>query len=249
MPIRVGINGFGRIGRNFYRAVAKQNADIEIDENSSADNISDWDSLNHIYIIVISLATMMSMPELLIADEAPDRLEMMKARDQSIKEIVNSETKGETPVERDSLKAVVGDLFDFQEFSRLALGRYWKERTEAEQAEFTDLCRQLIEKNYADPKLYTKSDKIDYIGSELEGTKGLVKTVVYYKNEESSIDYKLHPVNGQWRVYDMVIDDLSITRSNRSQFYKEIRKTSFEGLVKKLKDKLQEEKASGENKE
>tara|TARA_B100001123_G_scaffold449101_1_gene613061 strand:+ start:2854 stop:3432 length:579 start_codon:yes stop_codon:yes gene_type:complete len=192
---------------------------------------------------------MMSMPGVLIADEAPDLLEMMKARDQSIKAIVNSETKGETPVERDSLKAVVGDLFDFQEFSRLALGRYWKERTEAEQAEFTDLCRQLIEKNYADPKLYTKSDKIDYIGSELEGTKGLVKTVVYYKNEESSIDYKLHPVNGQWRVYDMVIDDLSITRSNRSQFYKEIRKTSFEGLVKKLKDKLQEEKASGENKE
>ena len=204
---------------------------------------------NHIYIIVISLATMMSMPGLLIADEAPDLLEMMKARDQSIKEIVNSETKGETPVERDSLKAVVGDLFDFQEFSRLALGRYWKERTEAEQAEFTDLCRQLIEKNYADPKLYTKSDKINYIESELEGTKGLVKTVVYYKDEESSIDYKLHPVNGQWRVYDMVIDDLSITRSNRSQFYKEIRKTSFEGLVKKLKDKLQEEKASGENKE
>ncbi len=204
---------------------------------------------NHIHIIVISLVTMMSMPGVLIADEAPDLLEMMKARDQSIKAIVNSETKGETPVERDSLKAVVGDLFDFQEFSRLALGRYWKERTEAEQAEFTDLCRQLIEKNYADPKLYTKSDKIDYIGSELEGTKGLVKTVVYYKNEESSIDYKLHPVNGQWRVYDMVIDDLSITRSNRSQFYKEIRKTSFEGLVKKLKDKLQEEKASGENKE
>ena len=191
----------------------------------------------------------MSMPGVLIADEAPDLLEMMKARDQSIKEIVNSETKGETPVERDSLKAVVGDLFDFQEFSRLALGRYWKERTEAEQAEFTDLCRQLIEKNYADPKLYTKSDKINYIESELEGTKGLVKTVVYYKDEESSIDYKLHPVNGQWRVYDMVIDDLSITRSNRSQFYKEIRKTSFEGLVKKLKDKLQEEKASGENKE
>ncbi|MBB27321.1 MAG: hypothetical protein CME25_00230 [Gemmatimonadetes bacterium] len=204
---------------------------------------------NHIHIIVISLVTMMSMPGVLIADEAPDLLEMMKARDQSIKAIVNSETKGETPVERDSLKAVVGDLFDFQEFSRLALGRYWKERTEAEQAEFTDLCRQLIEKNYADPKLYTKSDKIDYIGSELEGTKGLVKTVVYYKDEESSIDYKLHPVNGQWRVYDMVIDDLSITRSNRSQFYKEIRKTSFEGLVKKLKDKLQEEKASGENKE
>jgi phospholipid transport system substrate-binding protein len=202
------------------------------------------------YTFVLYLVMAIGLPGNPVAqEEAPDLLEMMKSRDQSIKEIVNSETKGETPAERDSLRAVVGDLFDFREFSRLALGRYWKERTEAEQVEFTGLCRQLIEKNYGNPKLYTKSDKIDYIGSELEGTKGLVKTVVYYKDEESSIDYKLHPLNGQWRVYDMVIDDLSITRSNRSQFYKEIRKSSFEGLLKKLRNKLGREKASGENKE
>ena len=202
------------------------------------------------YTFVFSLVVSIVLPGNPVAqEEPPDLLEMMKSRDQSIKEIVNSETKGETPAERDSLKAVVGDLFDFQELSRLALGRYWQERTEAGQVEFTGLFRQLIEKNYADPKLYTKSDKIDYIGSELEGTKGLVKTVVYYKDEESSIDYKLHPLNGQWRVYDMLIDDLSITRSNRSQFCKEIRKTSFEGLLKKLRNKLSREKASGENKE
>ena len=30
MTVRVGINGFGRIGRNFFRAVAARNADIEI---------------------------------------------------------------------------------------------------------------------------------------------------------------------------------------------------------------------------
>jgi glyceraldehyde-3-phosphate dehydrogenase/erythrose-4-phosphate dehydrogenase len=29
-PIRVGINGFGRIGRNFFRAVQAANAPIEI---------------------------------------------------------------------------------------------------------------------------------------------------------------------------------------------------------------------------
>jgi len=202
------------------------------------------------YMFVIYAFAMLLAPSFAGAEEdAPDLLEMMKSRDASIKQIVNSETRGETPAERDSLKAVVGDLFDFKEFSRLALGRYWSERTEAEQVEFTNLCRQLIEKNYADPKLYTKSDRIDYIGSEVEDSKGIVKTVVYYKDEESSIHYKLHPVNGQWRVYDMVIDDLSVTRSNRSQFYKEIRKTSFDGLVNKLKKKLVDEKAPGEDKD
>ncbi|MDA0747943.1 MAG: ABC transporter substrate-binding protein, partial [bacterium] len=121
--------------------------------------------------------------------------------------------------------------------------------TEDEQKEFTELCRRLIERNYADPKLYTKSEKIDYIGAEIKEEEGTVKTVVHYKDEKSGIDYKLHTVDGQWRVYDMVIDDLSIVRNNRSQFYKEIRKSSYEGLVKKLRNKLSEEDVGGKGEE
>ena len=68
-----------------------------------------------------------------------------------------------------------------------------------------------------------------------------MKTIVSYKTEESTIDYKLKKVRDSWLIYDMVIDDLSIAKNNRSQFRKEIRKTSYEGLVKKLKDKLAKE--------
>jgi len=168
-------------------------------------------------------------------------LEMMKDRDHSIQEIVRSETGGETEAERKRLKALVGSLFDFRRFSQLSLGRHWKERTEDERAEFTDLCKRLVEKNYADPKLYTKSEKIDYIDAEVDGTDALVKTMVYYKSEQSAIDYKLHLVDGKWLIYDMVVDDLRVSRNNRSQFSKEIRKSSYEGLVRKLKDKLDKE--------
>lgn len=171
-------------------------------------------------------------------NQAEALLEMMKARDRSIQEIVRSKTEGQTQAERKRLKEIVGDLFNFRRFSELSLGRYWKERTEEEQTEFTDLCRRLIQKNYADPKLYAKSDKIDYIGAEVNGTDALVKTVVHYKSEQSTIDYKLHLVDSKWLIYDMIIDDLRVSRNNRSQFYKEIRKRSYESLVRKLKDKL-----------
>ena len=174
---------------------------------------------------------------------------MMKTRDRSIKAIVSSETGGERAEEREKLKTIVEEMFDFHRFSRVALGRYWQQRTEAEQAEFADLCRRLIVKNYADPKLYTKSDKIEYVGSAVDSTEGLVKTIVHYKDEQSDINYKLHPVNEKWRVYDMVIDDLSVARSNRSQFYKEIRKSSYEGLVEKLRDKINEDEADGKGKD
>jgi phospholipid transport system substrate-binding protein len=177
------------------------------------------------------------------SDQGEALLEMVKGRDQAIQDIVRSETKGETPEERAKLKTIVGDLFDFETFSKESLGRYWAERTEAERKEFVDVNRQLIERNYADPKLYTKADKIDYTGVEIENTNSLVKTVVHYKRETSLVDYKLHLVDGKWLIYDMVIDDLSVARSNRSQFRKEIRKSSFAGLMAKLKKKLKEDGA------
>ena len=185
----------------------------------------------------------------LASGQAELLLRSMKDRDRSIKAIVNSETQGETTEEREKLRTIVEEMFDFRRFARVALGRHWQRRTEAEQAEFADLCRRLIVKNYADPKLYTKSEKIEYAGSEVDSTEGVVRTIVHYKDEQSHIDYKLHPVNEKWLVYDMVIDDLSVARNNRSQFYKEIRKSSYEGLVKKLRDKLNEDEADGKGKE
>lgn len=165
-------------------------------------------------------------------------LDMVKSRDKAIQDIVRSKTKGETPEERAKLKAIVGELFDFEALSELSLGREWAERTETEQQEFTALNRLLIEKNYADPKLYSKAEKIDYAGVEIDGQEALVKTVVFYKTEKSQIDYQMHLVDGKWLIYDMIVDDLSIGKSNRSQFRKEMRKTSFEGLMDKLRQKL-----------
>jgi phospholipid transport system substrate-binding protein len=172
------------------------------------------------------------------ADQSQALLDMVKSRDKAIQDIVRSKTKGETPAERAKLKAIVGELFDFKALSELSLGREWAERTEAEQKEFTALNRLLIEKNYADPKLYTKAEKIDYAGVEIEDQDALVKTVVFYKTEKSQIDYQMHLVDGKWLIYDMIVDDLSIGKSNRSQFRKEMRKTSFEGLMDKLRQKL-----------
>ena len=64
---------------------------------------------------------------------------------------------------------------------------------------------------------------------------------MYYRRESSTIDYKLHLVDGKWLIYDMVIDELSVARSNRSQFRREIRRSSFKGLMDKLKEKLSED--------
>jgi phospholipid transport system substrate-binding protein len=178
--------------------------------------------------------------------------DLMKGRDQAIQKIVGSETKGESADERAQLKAIVGESFNFEAFARLSLGRNWGDRTESERAEFVDLCRRLIEKNYGDPKLYTKSDSIAYVGVDVDGNEAVVKTVVHYRSEESLIDYLFRKTEAEidttWLIYDMAIDDLRISRNNRSQFSKEIRKAGYESLVKKLSDKLVEEEQGTDGK-
>lgn len=167
-----------------------------------------------------------------------DLLDMVKSRDKAIQDIVRSETKGETPEEREKLKSIVSDLFDFRALSELSLGRSWDDISQKQREEFIELNRLLIEKNYADPKLYTKAEKIEYVGVDLDGDEALVKTRVHYKTEKSSIHYQMHLVDDKWRIYDMIVDDLSIGKSNRSQFRREIRRSSFEGLMEKLRQKL-----------
>ncbi|MBK37241.1 MAG: hypothetical protein CME26_17180 [Gemmatimonadetes bacterium] len=188
-----------------------------------------------IFILLFGFGTCLS------AETASPLLDLVRGRNQAIETIVRSPTGGETPEERDKIKTIVAGLFDFERYSELSLGRYWKDRTSAEQAEFTSLCLRLIERNYADPQLYKKAERIDYVHSEVDGDEGAVETVVHYKTEQSTIVYKLHLKDGEWLIYDMVIDDLSIARNNRSQFRKEIRKSSYEGMVKKLRDKLTQE--------
>lgn len=192
----------------------------------------------HILLVVSILAAGTVQAE----DEGAALVQMMKERDRSIQDVVRSDTGGEGETGREKLKQIVGELFDYRTLAENSLRRYWDKRTEKEQTEFIDLYRRLLEKNYADPKLYTKSDKIDYIGVAVDGEKATLKTRVHYRNEQSTIDYLFHKVDGTWLIYDMVIDDLSVVDNNYSQFRKEIRKSSYEGLVKKLQDKLVEEK-------
>ena len=191
--------------------------------------------------LLIVAVVVVAMVRCASAETTDDLLALVKDRNQVIERIVKSPTEGETEEERAQIKMLVSELFDFGTFSEVSLGRYWKERTDAEKTEFTYLCRQLSERNYADPALYKKAESVEYDGATIDGDKGEVKTIVSYKTEESTIDYKLKKVRDSWLIYDMVIDDLSIAKNNRSQFRKEIRKTSYEGLVKKLKDKLAKE--------
>ena len=81
-------------------------------------------------------------------------------------------------------------------------------------------------------------EKIKYTNEVLKGQYALVTTEVVRPTNIISVDYKLINENGTWKVYDFVIEGVSMIRNYRSQFTKIIRKESYEVLVQKLVDKI-----------
>lgn len=143
------------------------------------------------------------------------------------------------PAIRQDLKRQINAVFDFRELSRLALGTYWDRRSEAERATFVRTFTDIIEqKNFDSFLRYYREGKFNYQKEEVTGAKATVKAMVPLKQEQISILYLMHQVGGQWRVYDLVIDDVSTADGYQRQYSRYIEKYSYEKLLEQLKKQL-----------
>jgi phospholipid transport system substrate-binding protein len=141
---------------------------------------------------------------------------------------------------REALREVIDQRFNYHQMVRRALAKNWKSRSDQERREFTGLFKKLLENSYAS-KLESYSDEtINFTDEVIKGKYALVKTEVVRKASTIAVDYKLINGGGVWKIYDFVIEGVSMVRNYRSQFSKIIRKDSYEGLVRKLTDKVNE---------
>ena len=141
---------------------------------------------------------------------------------------------------RAALRKAINDRFDYRQLAIRALAKNWDLRSDQERQQFVLLFKSLLENSYAS-KLESYSDeKINYLSEVIKGKYALVKTEVVRPNSTIAVDYKLIQENDDWQVYDFVIEGVSMIRNYRSQFTKIIRKDSYEVLVQKLTDKINE---------
>ena len=145
-----------------------------------------------------------------------------------------------TKERRDQLKQILFARFDFTEMAKRALGANWRSRTPKEQAEFVQLFTELLESAYADIIESYSEDKIVYVGERLDGSYADVASKVLASNgAEYSLNYKAHLVNSEWRVYDVIAENISVVNNFRSQFNRVITKSSYEELVRRLREKAE----------
>jgi len=139
---------------------------------------------------------------------------------------------------RDQLKQILFARFDFTEMARRALGANWRRRTPQEQEEFVRLFTEVLERAYAGIIESYSDEKILYTNERIDGSFADVGSkIVTSKGEEYSINYKAHLVNNEWKVYDVVAENISLVNNYRSQFTRVIAHESYDELVRRLKNK------------
>jgi phospholipid transport system substrate-binding protein len=138
----------------------------------------------------------------------------------------------------DRLREAVEPIFDFEEMAKRSLGPHWRRRTSAEQQEFVKLFQDFIEKIYSDKIDLYEGEKIVFGKETIDQDFAQVdSSIINNKGETISIIYKLRRADTKWKVYDAVVENISFINNYRSQFDRVIKSSSYEELVKRLREK------------
>jgi len=141
---------------------------------------------------------------------------------------------------RADIRRAADTLFDFPDMARRALGRHWTDRTPAEREEFTQLFTDLIARTYIGKIDRYAGESIAYVGERVDGEEASVRSqVVTAKGSQIPVEYRMHRANDVWSAYDVLIENVSLVGTYRSQFDRVIKAESFENLLRRLREKGQ----------
>lgn len=168
-----------------------------------------------------------------------------------------------TLAEREHNKNIKNDIlntiFDVHELSRMALSKHWNERSGKEQDDFVKLMTDLLmERGILSKEQGKKKAKSDSVYSvayrgdrylDPKKTRALTKTSVHVKGESLTValDYKLVLEDGQWKIYDVIVDGASLMENYRYQFDSIITKHGYPDLVGRMQRKLDSFKSDQPN--
>jgi phospholipid transport system substrate-binding protein len=128
--------------------------------------------------------------------------------------------------------------FDFPEMAKVSLGTEWYRRTPQEQTEFVKLFADFLQKAVVS-RIEPDSNKITYPDDRVDESYAKVGSKLQTpRGEEIKIDYMLCRLQSGWKIYDLIVEDVSLVKNYRAQFNRVISKSSYEALVHRIEQKL-----------
>jgi len=156
--------------------------------------------------------------------------------DQVLEIVTDENMQKDVRSRRLALRKVIGQRFDFRQMAKHTLDNAWGNHSRKEQTEFTRLFKKLLEKSYMHMIENFQGGKVHFLSERVKGKYAFIKTNIVSSDRTIAIHYKLKRVGKEWRVYDFLVQGVSMVRNYRFQFTKVIRQESFKGLLKRLEE-------------
>lgn len=137
------------------------------------------------------------------------------------------------------IRSLSAKMFDFQELSKRTLGRHWKTLSPDQRQEFMSLYRRILEDAYME-KIVAYTDEEIVFDNEipLSEKTAEVRTTVRTKTADVPIHYRVIQSGGTWKVYDVVIEGVSLINNYRSQFREILSDKTPEDLLEVMRKKV-----------
>jgi len=138
------------------------------------------------------------------------------------------------------VRDIVLPHFDFETMSRWVLGKYWRSATPDQQQRFSEEFRTLLVRTYAVSLAQYEDQTITYepLQAAPDATDVTVRTdIERHGSTPIPIAYSMHRKNGEWSVYDVTIDGVSLVTNYRSTFATEIRQGGLDALIERLAER------------
>jgi phospholipid transport system substrate-binding protein len=141
---------------------------------------------------------------------------------------------------RKKIRDAINTRFDFRAMSQRTLATNWKKASDDERKKFVGLFSQLIESTYIGRVEAYTDEKVDFPGEKVKGKKAVVETLILTDTADIPINYKVYLKDGEWLVYDVVIEGISLISNYRSSYQEIVKNEGFDGLLAKMQDKIKQ---------
>ena len=197
-----------------------------------------------------TIASMLVLVLLTVAPSvaaSPDPMETIRKPIDELIVILNDpkyKVPGTKAVQREEIWKTVKPMFDFVEISKRTVARNWNDFSESEKVAFTDVFSRFLGNTYID-KIQGEyhNEKVVYLGQDLFSDRyAEVKTQILRETVQIPVNYRLFKNNaGQWKVYDIIVEGISLVKNYRTQFASILQKDKPATLIEMLNAKLTEQ--------
>jgi phospholipid transport system substrate-binding protein len=175
------------------------------------------------------------------AEMSPDAL--VKSTTDDVLAVIRT-TKDKRTLQDLAEKKVIGN-FDFRQMTQLAIGKHWRSASPSQQKALEDAFRSLLVNTYTTSLSVAATGKetveIRPSSAKEGGNDVVVRTVVRSPGRQPiPVDYRMAKTAEGWKVYDVIVENLSLVTNYRSSFDSEIGRSGIDGLIKALETKNRE---------